>query len=232
MYFCIQQQQKEMGNFLTNISRSFKGHKNVVIIIMVALVVELISATQYYYAHNLLEKEMDSRAEGELSIKAVLIKGILNMAENTMKEHIWDFKRNISHPDSMFAATERTIENSPQVKGFCLAFVPYYYPEKGQLFEPYIYKEGNNKILKQLGGENKHDYTQHPAFQRMEKEKIPFWSDPYDYVTSNSVSSLITFFLSCSPYQGFFSSPKLLLFVPGCGNFSQSYKRSISSVIC
>lgn len=182
-----------MGNFLTNISRSFKGHKNVVIIIMVALVVELISATQYYYAHNLLEKEMDSRAEGELSIKAVLIKGILNMAENTMKEHIWDFKRNISRPDSMFAATERTIENSPQVKGFCLAFVPYYYPEKGQLFEPYIYKEGNNKILKQLGGENKHDYTQHPAFQRMVKEKIPFWSDPYDYVTSNSVSSLITF---------------------------------------
>ena len=48
MYFCIQQQQKEMGNFLTNISRSFKGHKNVVIIILVALVVELISATQYY----------------------------------------------------------------------------------------------------------------------------------------------------------------------------------------
>ena len=182
-----------MGNFLTNISRSFKGHKNVVIIIMVALLVELISAAQYYYAHNLLEKEMDSRAEGELSIKAVLVKGMLNTAENTMKEHIWDFKRNISRPDSMFAATERMIENLPNVKGFCLAFVPYYYPEKGKFFEPYVYKEGDHTVLKQLGAENKHDYTKHPAFQRMVKEKTPFWSDPYKYTTSNSVSSLITF---------------------------------------
>lgn len=182
-----------MNRFLVNIGRYVKSHKNIVVIILAALFLELISAAQYYYAHNLLEKEMDSRAESELSIKAVLIKGILNMAEKTMKEHVWDFKRNISHPDSMFAATERTIENSPDVKGFCLAFVPYYYQEKGRLFEPYVYKENDKNIVKQLGDENEHDYTQHPAFQRMVNEKMPLWSDPYEYKTTNTVQSLITY---------------------------------------
>ena len=178
---------------MKNIGQYVKKHRSVVIIILVALFLELISAAQYYYTHNLLEDELDARAVSELSIKAVLVKGILNIGEKTLEEHVWDFKRSLSNPDSIFAATERTIINSPQVKGFCLAFVPNYYPKKGRLFEPYVYREGNNNIVKQLGIENKHDYTQHPAFQRMEKELTPFWSDPYEYKTENSVTSLTTF---------------------------------------
>ena len=178
---------------MKNIVQYVKSHWNIVIIILVALFLELISAAQYYYTHNLLEDELDARAESELSIKAVLIKGILNMGEKTLKEHLWDIKRNISKPDSLFPAIERTIEHSPYVKGFCLAFVPNYYPEKGRLFEPYVFKEGDNNVIKRSVGDSGHDYTQHPAFQRMMIERAPFWSDPYEYKTESSVTSLTTF---------------------------------------
>ena len=182
-----------MSKFLNKIAQTFRDNKNVVIIIAAAILVELITAVQYYYAHRMLHEQLDNRAEIELRLKAILIKGLLNVREKTMIEHVWDIHRNISNADSMFDVTKRIIMNSPEMMGSCLAFVPNYYPEKGKLFEPYAYKEGNTIKVKQLAEEGKHDYTHHPAFQRMTKEMTPFWSDPYQYKTDSTVMSLTTF---------------------------------------
>lgn len=57
-----------------NIPQTLKNHKNVVIIIAAGLLIELFSAAQYYYAHNLLEEELDHRAENELRVKALMIR--------------------------------------------------------------------------------------------------------------------------------------------------------------
>ncbi len=50
-----------MGNLFSKFTQTLKGHKNVLFIIAAALLVELFSAAQYYFAHNLLEKELDKR---------------------------------------------------------------------------------------------------------------------------------------------------------------------------
>ena len=63
-----------MGNFIRKLSDYVKSHRNLVIITMVAIFLEVISAAQYYYTHNLLEDELDNRAESELRIKAILPK--------------------------------------------------------------------------------------------------------------------------------------------------------------
>ena len=42
-----------MGNLFSKFTQTLKGHKNVLFIIAAALLVELFSAAQYYFAHNL-----------------------------------------------------------------------------------------------------------------------------------------------------------------------------------
>lgn len=181
-----------MGNFIRKLSDYVKSHRNLVIITMVAIFLEVISAAQYYYTHNLLEDELDNRAESELRIKAILIRSILDIEVRTVSEHIWDIHRNINHPDSMFDVTKRMITNSKEALGCCLAFTPNYYPQKGRLFEPYAFKKGKHISVGQLGEEGIHDYTQHPAYQKMVKEMKPFWSDPYEF-ESDSVMPLTTY---------------------------------------
>ena len=176
-----------------NIPKTLKNHKNVVIIIAAGLLIELFSAAQYYYAHNLLEEELDHRAENELRVKALMIRGILKTMEKTVSEHIWDIKRNIAYPDSIFDATARIIENTPEAIGSCLVFAPNFYPQKGRLFEPYAYKEGNNVKVKQISQEGVHDYTTHPAYQEVRRSMKPFWSDPYQYETDSTTLSLTTY---------------------------------------
>ena len=183
-----------MGNLFSKFTQTLKGHKNVLFIIAAALLVELFSAAQYYFAHNLLEKELDNRAESELRMKAILIRGILNVMEKTVGEHIWDIKRNIAQPDSMFNVATRIIQNTPKAEGSCLVFTPGFYPSKDRLFEPYAYKTGNGIQVKDLCGDDSgHDYTRHPAYKKMEKELEPFWSDPYINVTDSTEMALTTY---------------------------------------
>ena len=76
-------------------------------ILTAAVLLELVSGIQYFYTRGLLEDELESHAESELTMKAILIKGTLNAAENALSDHVWDALRNLEKPDSLFHVAER-----------------------------------------------------------------------------------------------------------------------------
>ena len=80
--------------------KHLKTHAGLTVIVVAAILLQGISSVQYYYTRSLLADELESRAESELSIKAVIVKNLLSMSENSLNGHIWDLKRNIIHPDS------------------------------------------------------------------------------------------------------------------------------------
>mgnify|MGYP002522748440 CR=1 FL=1 len=163
------------------------------IIIAAAILLQMISAVQYYYTRSLLADELEKRAESEITMKAIIAKNTLNMAENSLNGHIWDMKRNIAYPDSMYGVVERVIRSHPNLIGSGIAFVPDFYPEKGRLYEPYIYRLEHRLIRRQLGGVG-HDYTQMPFYQQAIKLNVPSWSDAYRDTVSGR--NLVTF---CRP---------------------------------
>lgn len=182
-----------MSTILKKIGHYFRNHKGVVIIVTAALLLELVSVFQYYYTQNMLESELDRNAESELTAKAIIIRSMLNLMEKTLQEHLWDVERNINNPDSMLEVNKRTIMVHQEVKGSSITFVPYHYPEKGRLFEPYAYKTQDGIHAKDLAEDQKHDYTMHPAYTKMMQKNEPFWSDPYDYQDGNGVIPLSTY---------------------------------------
>lgn len=169
------------------------GWRSLVVIVLAALLLELVSAVQYYYAHQLLEEELEHRVLTELTVESFALKQTLNSTEQTLKEHLWDVERNLQQPDSMYPVLRRVIQVDSKVKGGFLAFVPNYYPQKGRLFEPYAYEEGNEIRVEQIADEKTHDYTQNAIFKRIMAERKPFWSNPYQYNSSTGVQSLTTY---------------------------------------
>ena len=175
---------------LKKLAYSLRKRKGLVIIITAALLIEAISAIQYFRTHEILEEEMEKRAESELTMKAILIKSTLNSNEDILMNHIWDIYRNLSRPDSLFDAVSRVVRMNRYVSGSFIAFAPDYYPSRGRLFEPYAQKEDGDVKVWQIGGQD-HDYTQYTFYQDALNTEGPFWVDPYydnvgtkSYITS------------------------------------------------
>ena len=186
--------QKHKDNLVMRmISRG--GWRNLSLIVVSALLLELVSALQYYYAHGLLEEETEERVLTVLNYKAYSLRQVLNSTEQMMRDHLWDVEHNLHKPDSLYNVLTRIVRanDDDKIVGGFLCFVPYYYPEKGRLYEPYVYEEDGRLIKEQLGGKNGHDYTQHPAYKRIQRELKPLWSDPYEYKNASGVMSLTTY---------------------------------------
>ena len=151
------------------------------IVVIAAIVVEIISVIQYQRVRSMLGEEMDLRTHVVMITMAHEIEHVLELAETTMAENEWDIVRNLDQPDSLFPVVRRLIDNNVHVVGSCLAFVPYYYPSKGRLFEPYAFKDKDGNIsLEQLGGPD-HDYTENNEFKWSYDSLRSGWTDPYHY---------------------------------------------------
>ena len=174
--------KKLFWNFMTYLRKHISSSLG--IIISAAVLVELINVVQFYYTRDLLRTEIEQRAQTELMAKADMIAHTLHTAEATMEEHSRHIQQHLPNPDDMFTATKQLIEVNPNVVGGCICFVPYYYKEKGRIFEPYAVKRNGQVEVSQIASPE-HDYTLNPAFIEASREKRKLWSDPYVYGENN-----------------------------------------------
>ena len=168
----------------TDKTSSVKAHKSrlnkgVWIIIIAAVLLELLSAVQYYSTRQLLSDELEQKEEMGLRMKAIVIKNTLNAAKSTLYDHIWDMQRNLEEPDSMFSVVEWLVRMNHTIKGGGMAFIPDYYPQKGRLFEPYARRSDSTVLVQQIAGEN-HDYTQREFYYSVLSSDKSVWTEPYE----------------------------------------------------
>lgn len=157
-----------------------KKGSGLIFIIAAAVVLELISAFQYYYMHELLEQELQGRAQTELTLKAVITKRSIENTERSLKSHIREIKSNLDAPDSLSKILAWIIKFHPSRRGAGVAFKPYYFPKKGRLFEPYALRTDSGDIVaEQIAGEN-FDYTRDGFYRDIINNKAQDWVGPYD----------------------------------------------------
>ena len=182
-----------MASFIDRIRTFFKERKGsrLILILLTALLLELVAALQYTYTRNLLIREEERITRMELTMESEVVLHTLEEAELSMYENEWSVRQSLAHPDSLFGAAARMIQNNSSVAGACIAVLPDYYPAKGRLFEPYAHKEEGRILVDQIAGPD-HDYTLGPDFRRALREETDFWSDPYAYGT-DPVRQLTTY---------------------------------------
>ena len=176
-----------------------KTNTSLMIIIAAAILLQGISAVQYYYTRSLLADELENRAESEITTKAIVVKNTLNLAENSLNGHIWDLKRNLLHPDSLYSVMELVLRSHPNLTGCWVAYVPNYFPEKGRLFEPYVWWD-NGEIKRAEIGADGRDYTQNSYYKAAYASDTPMWTDLYEDAVSGM--KLVTYILPVHDGKG------------------------------
>lgn len=177
---------------LSQIIRSSRVRNGLTLVVIAALLLELTTAVQYYYFHRVLERELEHRAETELRMKAILIKGMLNKTEQLLRDYSYDIVDSIHNPDVVSDVLLFMVNANPDVLSAGMAFTPGRYPGRGRLYEPFAKVENGRSTLRQLAGPD-HDYTKMPFYAKTLENGYPTWADPYlDVASYNGKDTLIT----------------------------------------
>ena len=164
--------------------KRIKQHKNrryiaaLGIILLAGALIEAMSFLQYRYTHNLLEAELDNRAENELTLKSVRVRGMLKSNEQMVNNYLWPIQQQINSPNNCYNIMHRLVSTNKDVMSSFVAFVPGYYPDKERLFEPCAIRRGDSVATVQLAGKN-HDYTKRDFYHNAVENNASLWSDPY-----------------------------------------------------
>ena len=161
------------------------------IIVLAALLIELFSWAQYYYTKQLLEDELEKKAAIEMTMKAILVKSMLNTTEQVLNSHVTEISKLTKDPDDIRDALRTIVEANNYFDGVGLAFKPGYYEGKDNLYEPWAFntKEGI-KVRDNIAPRGGHDYTSIDFYTKPMLTGKPYWSNPY--IDSVETHSFIT----------------------------------------
>lgn len=149
------------------------------IIITAAVLVEVISAVQYWYAGEGIHEEVQHRAESELKAKNLEIEKVTAAVEAVSHSTLWMIERNIDNPAELEVLLRGALNSSKLLKGCSVGFKPNHFASKGYWYEPYVNRlaDGSLETL-QIGGKD-HDYTQMEWYSYPVETGKGYWTEPY-----------------------------------------------------
>ena len=161
------------------------------IIVFAALLLELFSWAQYYYTKQILEYELEKKASIEMTMKAILVKSMLNTTEQVLNSHVTEITKLTKDPDDINDALHTADPIIMYFKGMGLAFVPGYYEGNDELYEPWAFNTKDGVMVRDnLAMRGGHDYTNYKFYTEPITTGKHYWSNPY--IDSVETHSLIT----------------------------------------
>ncbi|MDO4185617.1 MAG: SpoIIE family protein phosphatase [Bacteroidales bacterium] len=183
-----------MMDFLKSWLGQLSRRMGVLIILTAAVLMQLMSAMQYYYAREEVRSDLVRQAENELVIKAQNIRAILNTVEAATANRRWEAEQGLNNPDFYMDLTRRFVEDNPDITGCGLAFIPDYFPTKGRLYEPYsTRRQGGGIETIQVASET-HDYTTSALYNAAIEADSAYWCDPY--MDADGAQMMLTTYVS------------------------------------
>lgn len=161
-------------------SKSFSARLTAYILAVTALLFVIAIYIMAIFSRKLIEEEASRGAENILKSTVRNIEKTLTSVESSARSTVWMVQAHKNDPEYMYEITKSLIESNPLIVGSTVAFIPNYYPSKGEYFAPYSYKDESTKEITsfQMGNE---DYDYHT----MEWFQLPYllnqagWCEPY-----------------------------------------------------
>ncbi|MBP5497313.1 MAG: SpoIIE family protein phosphatase [Bacteroidales bacterium] len=149
--------------------------------ILVAIAVFMAASLSYYmYVRHWTLTISEKRAENTLAQTERLILTRLGRIEVIIKSMQLLAENSLNEPDEMFGIAQHIVESSPSIIGADMAFIEYYYPQKGRLYEPWVgYEPGRTTLSRKQIGSDDHDYTGMDWFTKGLAAEDGSWSNPY-----------------------------------------------------
>ena len=158
--------------------KSLRSKTSMAVIVTAAVLVELTSGVQYWFAKKGIQEGVEYRAQSELRVKGLEIRIVMTAVEVAVENMAWAVEQNLGEPDSILPITQKLLADNKYIVGSAVAFEPYYYKGKGRQFSPYTYKHDGTTTSKQLGTDQ-YDYHSMEWYTSPMESGRSHWSEPY-----------------------------------------------------
>ena len=169
-------------------------------IIVALATLEATSLIQYYFSRKTIYEEATRRAEGQLQTTNLEITNVLDRVETTVRNNVWPVRKTLAIPDSLWSLACRIVDCNPFVSGTAIALMEDYFPQKGRLFCPYAYRDGDRIDTRQLGEES-YGYPGKEWFCKPLETGEGYWSEPY-FDTGGGEMLMTTYSLPVTDMKG------------------------------
>ncbi len=130
-----------MTRFVQYIRRTLSTRISLWVLLSVTLLLVVALVVMFHYSHNAIEKESLAKAEQMLNGKVKYIENQMHRLEVATRNMHWNVERHLDDPDAMEIYCSEMVMNNPNVVGCAIAFAPNFYPEKGEFYTTYVYRD-------------------------------------------------------------------------------------------
>jgi sigma-B regulation protein RsbU (phosphoserine phosphatase) len=133
----------------------------------------------YFTSRVAIRHEAEQRAKTELRRAELEIDVHAIEMETAAKTLALLAEKHIHQPDSLFAATRLAVSSLRTNTSMAVAFIPNYFPEKGEFFEVCSSRFSEDSIYTRNIGSAEHDYTKMEWWQNGFVHDSCWWCEPY-----------------------------------------------------
>ena len=162
------------------VKQVFKTNTSLTVIISAVLLLELMMGIMFYSAQNFIQRTMERMVRVEMNAIYLCIRNKLANVEVTIDNLSWVVSESLNEPNWMFDITKQMVSDNPIIYGSGIAFTPYYYRNKGKLYEPYSVRRGGDSIVTMQVGINHVIYTNKEYYRIPVTTGKSLWSEPYE----------------------------------------------------
>lgn len=149
------------------------------IILVAAVALEAISCLMYFTSRAAIRQQAEQRAKTELRRAELEIDVHAIEMETAAKGLALLVQKHINEPDYIFAATRLAVSTLRANTSMAVAFIPNYFPKKGEFFEICSSRFSEDSIYTRQIGSAAHDYTQMEWYQNGLVYDSCRWCEPY-----------------------------------------------------
>ena len=171
---------------------------------VVSLVAVLLAAalfTMLHFSRKTVRQEAMLKAERTLESTVYHIDDVLLNVEQSAGNVYYSMCRHLDNPEMMYMYSRNLVESNPFIAGCAIAFEPYYYKDRGELFMAYYHRSETGSEIIRAESFGNTPYNQQLWYKEPMKKGTPLWTNPLDDLDANN-ETIITFCLPITDSKG------------------------------
>lgn len=158
--------------------KSFATRMSIYILSFTLVVFAAVMVLFYSFSRDKITDYAVQYTHGQLQNMTTQIGSMLQTVETAVQQSSWMVEENLSNPDSLRRIIAEVVAKNDLIVSSGIAFVPYYYKDKGEYFMPFVSGEKKEMEYTVLGSQS-YDYPCMDWYLIPKRLKRDYWSEPY-----------------------------------------------------
>ncbi|MBP3247164.1 MAG: hypothetical protein J6M36_04675 [Prevotella sp.] len=157
----------------------------------------------YHYTLNGITKQYAENFHMRMLINYEYTRRVLSDVYVQVSNHVYYIEQSLDKPETQVDAMMRIVRNGNRVHSCGMNFIKNYYPEKGEKYCPFAWRNPKNRdeILADLKGDQDFDYLNDRWFRSVIEGDTCEWSDPF-YDGYDKSTTLVAYMVPIHDAEG------------------------------